>query len=191
MKLKVLSSIPTKLAFTLASTISFSSVSHAQELTFFCGIINDEPAIIAQTAQSNIPVIRWVSEELQVLGINSRSQCEQMAEKLQISCVQPTDGSQLLAGCTIIQCGIYSAEKVFNSESGRDLYEQLPHLWGSDTQLSKSHEKVPGFPVYIQMNVWLNGFPATVAVPGDRNIFATPASPGSIKGEPEPERPLW
>jgi len=191
MKLKVLSSIPTRLAFTLASTISFSSVSHAQELTFFCGTINDEPAIIAQTAQSNIPVIRWVSEELQVLGINSRTQCEQMAEKLQINCVQPTDSSQQIAGCTIIQGGIYSAEKVFNSELGSDLYEQLPPLWGSETQLSQSHKKLPRFPVYIQMNVWLNGFPATVAVPGDRNIFATPASPGTIKGEPEPERPLW
>ncbi|MEG4841046.1 hypothetical protein [Microcoleus sp. B9-D4] len=191
MKLQVLNLIPTTLALTLASTITFSSASYAQEVSFFCGTINNEPAIIAQTAQSNILVSRWVSEELQVLGINSRTQCEQMAEKLQINCIQPTARSQQIAGCTIIQGGIYSPEKVLNSESGSDLYEQLPPLWGSDTQLSQSHEKLPRFPVYIQMNVWLNGFPATVAVPGDRNIFATPASPGSLKGEPEPERPLW
>ncbi|MFB8795431.1 MAG: COP23 domain-containing protein [Microcoleus sp.] len=188
MKLKVLNSIPTTLAFTLGITISLSSVSYAQELSFFCGTINEEPAIIAQTAQGNIPVIRWVSEDFQVLGINSRSQCENMAEKLQKDCVQPTDSSQPRAFCTIIQGGSFSAEKVLNPELGSDLYEQLPPLWGSDIQLSQSHEKVPIFPVYIH---WLNGFPPTVAVPGDRNIFATPASPSSIKGEPEPERPLW
>lgn len=191
MKLQVLNSIPTTLAFTWGITISLSSVSYAQELTFFCGTINEEPAIIAQTAQGNIPVIRWVSDDFQVLGINSRSQCENMAEKLQKDCVQPTDSSQPRAFCTIIQGGSYSGEKVLNSELGSDLSEQLPPLWGSDTQLSQSHQKVPRFPVYIQMNVWLNGFPPTVAVPGDRNIFTPPASPGSIKGEPEPERPLW
>jgi hypothetical protein len=190
-KLKVLNSIPTRLAFTLAITISLSSVSYAQELSFFCGTINEEPAIIAQTAQGNIPVIRWVSEDFQVLGINSRSQCEQMAEKMQKDCVQPTDSSQQKAVCTIIQGGISSADKVLNPELESDLSEQLPPLWGSDIQLSQSHQKVPRFPVYIQMNVWLNGFPPTVAFPGDRNIFTTPASPGSIKGEPEPERPLW
>jgi Circadian oscillating protein COP23 len=190
-KLKVLNSIPTRLAFTWAITISLSSVSYAQELSFFCGTINEEPAIIAQTAQGNIPVIRWVSEDFQVLGINSRSQCEKMAEKMQKDCVQPTDSSQQKAVCTIIQGGISSAKKVLNPELGSDLSEQLPPLWGSDIQLSQSHQKVPRFPVYIQMNVWLNGFPPTVAFPGDRNIFTTPASPGSIKGEPEPTGSLW
>ena len=192
MKLQVLNSIPTTLAFTLASAITLSSPSHAQELTFVCGTINQEAAIIAQTAQGNIPVIRWVSDDFQFLVINSRSQCEQMAEKMQKDCVQPTDSSQQKAVCTIIQGGISSAaEKVLNPELGSDLSEQLPPLWGSDIQLSQSHQKVPRFPVDIQMNIWLNGFPPTVAFPGDRNIFTTPASPGSIKGEPEPERPLW
>lgn len=191
MKLQVLNSIPTTLAFTLASAITLSSPSHAQELTFVCGTMNEEPAIIAQTAQGNIPVIRWVSDDFPFLGIKSRSQCEQMAEKLQKNCVQPTDGNQQRRVCTIVQCGSFSAEKVFNSQSGSHFYEQLPPLWGSDTQLFQCHEKWPRFPVYIQMNVWLNGFPATVAVPGDRTIFTTPASLGSIKGEPDPERPLW
>lgn len=191
MKLLVLNSIPTTLAFTLASTIIFSSASHAQELTFVCGTVDGEPAIIAQTPQGNIPAIRWVSSDFQVLGINSRSQCEQMAQKLQKDCAQQTDSSQQRAVCSIIQGGSSYTGNALNSDLESDNSEKLAPLWGSDIQLSQFPEKLPIFPVYIQMNVFLNGFPPAVAVPGDRDIFATPASPGSIKREPEPESPLW
>lgn len=159
MKFWVLNYIPTTLAFTLVSTITFSSSSYAQELSFVCGTINDELAIIAQTAQGNIPVIRWVSDSLQVLGINSRSHCEQMADQFQKDCLQPTNASQQRGVCAI--------------------------------GLSQSSEKLPIFPVYIQMNVFLNGFPPAVAVPGNLNIFTPPASGGSIQREPEPTGSLW
>lgn len=191
MKFRVLNYIPTTLAFTLASTITFSSASHAQELSFFCGTINDEPAIIAQTAQGNIPVIRWVSDSLQVLGINSRSHCEQMADQFQKDCLQPTNASQQRGVCAIGRRATNCAGTRLNSDSGSDCSEKLPPLWGSDIQLSQSSEKLPIFPVYIQMNVFLNGFPAAVAVPGNLNIFTAPASGGSIQREPEPTGSLW
>ena len=190
MKLRVLNSIPTTLAFTLSSTIIFSSASKAQELTFFCGTVDGEPAIIAQTPQGNIPAIRWVSSDFQVLGINSRSQCEQMAQKLQKDCAQPTGSSHQREVCTIIQGGSSYANQL-NSDLGSDTSEQLTPLWGSDIELSQSADKSARFPVYIQMNVFVNGFPPAVAVPGAQNMFATPASGGIVKREPEPERPLW
>ncbi len=191
MKLLVLNSIPTTLAFTLVSTITFSSASHAQALSFFCGTVDGEPAIIAQTPQGNIPAIRWVSSDFQVLGINSRSQCEQMAQKLQKDCAGQTDISQQSSVCTIIQGSNSYAQNTLNSDLESDSSEKLPPLWGSDIQLSQSSEKLPIFPVYIQMNVFLNGFPAAVAVPGNLNIFTAPASGGSIQREPEPTGSLW
>ncbi|MEG4320923.1 MULTISPECIES: COP23 domain-containing protein [unclassified Microcoleus] len=191
MKLRVLNSIPTTLALTLASTIIFSSASKAEKLTFFCGTVDGEPAIIAQTPQGNIPAIRWVSSDFQVLGVNSRSQCEQMAEKLQRDCAQPTGISQQRAVCTIIQAGNSSAGSSLNSDLGSDTSEQLAPLWGSDIQLSQSPEKSPIFPVYIQMNVFVNGFPPAATVPGEPNIFANPASGSSTKGKPDPQAPLW
>jgi len=190
-KLRVLNSIPTTLAFTLASTITFSSASHAQELSFFCGTVDGEPAIIAQTPQGNIPAIRWVSSDFQVLGINSRSQCEQMAQKLQKDCAGQTDISQQSSVCSIIQGSNSYAGNTLNSDLESDSSEKLAPLWGSDIQLSQFPGKSPRFPVYIQMNVFLNGFSPAVAVPGEPNIFANPASPGSIKREPEPEGSLW
>jgi hypothetical protein len=190
-KLLVLNSIPTTLAFTLVSTITFSSPSYAQALSFVCGKINDEPAIIAQTAQGNIPVVRWVSDDLQFLGINSRSQCEQMADQLQRDCVQPTNVSQQRAVCAIGSGSISSTGTLLNSDLGANGSEKLSPLWGQDIQLSQSPDKLPRFPIYIQMNVFLNGFPAAVAVPGNLNIFTTPASGGSIQREPEPTGSLW
>jgi hypothetical protein len=190
-KLLVLNSIPTTLAFTLASTITFSSSSYAQELSFVCGTINDEPAIIAQTAQGNIPVIRWVSDSLQFLGINSRSHCEQMADQLQKDCLQPTNASQQRGVCAIGRGSSSSTGALLNSDLGGNGSEKLPPLWGQDIQLSQSPEKLPRFPVYIQMNFFLNGFPAAVAVPGNLNIFTAPASGGSIQREPEPTGSLW
>ena len=187
----LLNSIPTTLAFTLTSTIIFSSASHAQELTFVCGTVDGELAIIAQTAQGNIPVIRWVSDSLQFLGINSRSHCEQMADKLQKDCLQPTNASEQKGVCAIGRGSISSTGSLLNSDLGGNGSEKLPHLWGSDIQLSQSSEKLPRFPVYIQMNVFLNGFPAAVAVPGNLNIFTAPASGGSIQREPEPTGSLW
>ncbi|MEG4801937.1 COP23 domain-containing protein [Microcoleus sp. ARI1-B5] len=191
MKFRVLNSIPTTLAFTLASTITCSSASKAQELTFFCGTVDGEPAIIAQTPQGNIPAIRWVSSDFQVLGINSRSQCEQMALKLQKDCTQQTDSSPQRAVCSIISGGSPFSGNALNSDLGSDTSEQLAPLWGSDIELSQSPDKSARFPVYIQMNVFVNGFPPAVAVPGEPNIFANPASGGSVKREPEPETPLW
>ena len=191
MKLRVLNSIPTTLALTVASIITFSSASHAQELSFFCGTVDGEPAIIAQTPQGNIPVIRWVSSDFQVLGTNSRSQCEQMAQKLQKDCAGQTDRSQQKAVCTIIQGSNSYAKNTLNSDLGGNSSEQLIPLWGSDIQLSQFPGKSPIFPVYIQMNVFLNGFSPAVAVPGEPNIFANPASGGSIKPQPEPEGSLW
>ncbi|MFM9265923.1 COP23 domain-containing protein [Tychonema sp. BBK16] len=184
MKLLVLNSIPTTLAFTLASTITFSSPSHAQALSFICGTINDEPAIIAQTAQGNIPVVRWVSDNLQFLDINSRSHCEQMADQLQKDCLQPTNASQQRGVCAIGRGSRYD-------NLGTNSSEQLPPLWGQDIQLSQSPAKLPRFPVYIQMNFFLNVLPAAVAVPSNPNIFIAPASGGGIQREPEPTGSLW
>jgi len=190
-KLQVLKSISMTLAFTFASTIiAFSSASHAQELTFVCGTVDGEPAIIAQTPQGNIPAIRWVSSDFQVLRINSRSQCEQIAQKLQKNCAQQNDSSQQRAVCSIIPQGSPEAGNAVNYDLQSDAAEKLAPLWGSDIQVSQFPELSPIFPVCIQMNVFVNGFPP-VAVPGVRDIFATPASGGSIKGEPEPEGSLW
>lgn len=175
----------------MVSTITFSSASHARELSFVCGTVDGEPAIIAQTPQGNIPAIRWVSSDFQVLGINSRSQCEQIAQQLQKNCAGPTDGSPQRAACTIVQGFNFDAGSSINSDLGNDTSEQLAPLWDSDFQLSQSPRKSPRFPVYIQMNVFVNGFPPAAAVPGEPNIFANPASGGSIKGKPEPEAPLW
>jgi Circadian oscillating protein COP23 len=190
-KIILLNSIPTTLAFTLVSTITFSSPSYAQEVRFVCGTINDEPAIIAQTAQGNIPVVRWVSDSLQFLGVNPRSHCEQMADQLQKNCLQPTNVGQQRGVCAIGQGSSFSTGTLLNADLGGNGSQKLSPLWGQDIQLSQSPEKLPRFPVYIQVNVFLNGFPAAVAVPGNLNIFTAPASPGSIQREPEPTGSLW
>jgi len=185
LKLKVLNAICTTLALTWANTIGSIGVSKAQELTFICGTINEEPTIIAQTAQGNIPVIRWVSEDFQVLGINSRSQCEQMAQKLQKDCVKPAEGREPIAVCNIIQGG--------TSSGGSGSYEQLPPLWGSDSQLSQfPPAKNSTVSVDMQRNLFLNEFPPRVGIPGDRNILPMAPSPTNIKkNDSEPELPLW
>lgn len=184
MKLQLLNSIPTTLAFTLASTITFSSPSYAQALSFICGTINDEPAIIAQTAQGNIPVVRWVSDNLQFLDINSRSHCEQMAHQLQKDCLQPTNASQKRGVCAIGRGSRYD-------DLGGNGSEKLPPLWSQDIQLSQSPTRLPRFPIYIQMNFFLNGLPTAVTFPGNLSIFTSPASGGSIQREPEPPGSLW
>ncbi|MBE9186488.1 MAG: COP23 domain-containing protein [Microcoleus sp.] len=191
MKLWVLNSIPTTLAFTLASTITFSSASNARELTFFCGTVDGEPAIIAETPQGNIPAIRWVSSDFLVLGINSRSQCEEMAQKLQKDCARQIPGSQQTAICSIIQGGSFDRGNALNFDLETDDADKMTPLWGSDIQLSKAPETSPMFPVCIQMNVFLNGLAPAVAVPGDPNIFAAPPSGDNIKREPEPAGSLW
>lgn len=83
MKLQSAIALLTASALALSVSACNSSSSTSQKVTFSCGIKKGIPTTVAQTSQSEIPLIRWVSDFGSEVGYTPEKRCEEVSQRFQ------------------------------------------------------------------------------------------------------------
>ena len=71
------------LVLGMAPALSQSGPAVDEEITFFCGIANGEPATIARTSEEEFPVIFWQTLYFRDSGWDPQKRCEEVSRRLQ------------------------------------------------------------------------------------------------------------
>ncbi|MBC6481612.1 MAG: hypothetical protein GDA56_31495 [Hormoscilla sp. GM7CHS1pb] len=190
MKPQLLTSVLAISALTLAATFTASpSRAHKTQTSFVCDISNGVPTTIAQTAQGDVPVIRWVSNYFSSSDWTPERRCEEVSARFQVYNTNETLNF-LTTGrinrqpvvCVAQSWGGSCAGLLFTLKPGINHGQTLRNLMGVKNMTSGPLSETNGR-VYIDMNRYLE---ETAPIPTDSG--SNSVQPQSV---PQPNGTLW